>query len=208
MLELKVGTTDDGMDALTFVSSVIGSIAWPIAAFAIAFLFRAQIRKLLARIKKLSVGDNSVDFGERLEEAEAVAEAARPAALPEPEGLGLPDRRTAQLIALSPSAAVLDAWRRIETEVRTMANPLVAGVTSTTQRPLTFRVAVKYLLEAGQISTSTYTLLHDLQQLRNAAAHGDDVSAADAIRFTIIAKQAHFFLGGSDVQPDNPESPA
>ncbi len=204
-MELKIIKPDDAMDWLTFLSSVIGSIAWPIAAFAIAFLFRSQIRKLLDRLKKLSVGDNSLDFTEKLDEAEADADTALPAALPEPEGLGLPDKRTAQLIALSPSAAVLDAWRGVETEVRKLANPLVVGITTSKPRPLTFRAAVKYLFDAGRITGSTYALLHDLQQLRNAAAHGEDVSAADAIRFTTLAKQALFFLEGPDVLPDVPE---
>lgn len=205
MIELKVESGGGAMDVLTFVASIVGSVAWPIAAFAIAFLFRAQLRKLLDRIRKLSLGENSVDFGGKLDQAEAEADAALPAAQPDPLGSGLPDERTAQLISISPSAAVLDAWRSLETKVRTLANPLATVATQGRPRPLTFRAGVKYLLDAGQITGSTYVLLHDLQQLRNAAAHGDDVSAADALRFTTLAKQAMLFLEGPDVRPDPPK---
>ncbi|WP_156359710.1 hypothetical protein [Sphingomonas sp. Leaf28] len=209
MLTLKIVKPDDAMDWMTFVSSLVGSIAWPIAAFAIAFLFRAQIRKLVDRLKKLSLGDNSLDFGERLDEAEAEATTALPAAAPEPAGIGLPDARTAQLIALSPAAAVVDAWRSIETEVKKRALPLLpqyATAAVSNHGQLAFRAAAKMLFQAGQITASTYSLLSDLNGLRNAAAHGDDITAADAVRFTMLAKQAHFFLEGPDVVPDNPDA--
>lgn len=205
MLELKIESGSGAMDVWTFIASIVESVAWPIAAFAIAFLFRAQLRKLLDRIRKLSLGENSVDFGGKLDQAEADADAALPDAQPNPLSPGLPDDRTAQLISISPSAAVLDAWRALESKVRTMANPLVNVATQGRVKPLTFRAGVKYLLDAGQITASTYVLLHDLQQLRNVAAHGDDVSAADAIRFTTLANQAMFFLEGPNVRPDPPQ---
>lgn len=207
MLTLKIVKPDDAMDWMTFVSSLVGSTAWPLAAFGIAFLFRSQIRKLLDRLKRLSLGENSLDFSEKLDEVEAETDTVVPVAIPEPPGLGLPDRRTAQLIQLSPSAAVVDAWRSVEQEVRKLAEPWVAQYSTKAHMtyPLPFRAAVKILLDARQITPSTYALLHDLNQLRNSAAHGEEVSAADAIRFTTLAKQAHFFLEGPDVRPDPPE---
>lgn len=207
MLELKLSKADDAMDWLTFISSVVGSIAWPIAAFAIAFLFRSQLRTLLDRIRKLSVGDKSVDFGELLGEAEADVVTALPTAAPEPASLSLPDPRTAQLIALSPSAAVVDAWRAVEKDVRDRAHPLALNYskTATMRLPLAFRFAARLLLDAGRITSSTFALLLDLQGLRNAAAHGEEISPAEAIRFTTLAKQALFFLEGPDVRPDSPD---
>jgi len=207
MLELKIGKVDDAMDCLTFISSLIESVSWPIAAFAIAFLFRAQIRKLIDRIRKLSVGENSVDFGEKLDEAEAEAVTVIPAATtPEPKVAPLPDLRTQQLIALAPAAAVLDSWRVIERKTLKMAEPYYSGSSPNRdgKRMLTFRGAVKALFESGVISSSTYTLLLDLQQLRNAAAHDEDVSTADAFRFTALATEVLRFLDGPDVVPDNP----
>lgn len=209
MLELKIGKVDGAMDCLTFISSLIESVSWPIAAFAIAFLFRAQIRKLIDRIKKLSMGDHSVDFSEKLDEAEAEAVTVIPAAAaPESEGLQLPDPRTQQLIALSPAAAVLDSWRVIERKTLKMAEPFYSGTSPNRdgKRVVMFRGAVKSLFENGMISSSTYTLLLDLQQLRNAAAHNEDVSAADAIRFTVLAAEVLRFLGVSDVPADKPEA--
>ncbi|WP_106640107.1 hypothetical protein [Allosphingosinicella vermicomposti] len=208
MLELKIGKPDGAMDWLTFVSSLVGSVAWPIAVFAIALLFRVQIRQLINRIKKLSMGDNSVDFGEKLDEAEAEVVTVIPeGAAPAPTALPLPNQRTQQLIALSPAAAVLDSWRVIERKTLKMAEPFyTAGSPNRDgKRVITFRGAVKTLFEIGMITSSTYTLLLDLQQLRNAAAHYDDVSRADAIRFTTLAEEVLRFLDGSDVMPDKPD---
>lgn len=206
MLELKIGATDDGMDVLTFVSSVVGSIAWPVAAFAIAVLFRSQIRSLMDRIKRLSMGENSVDFGQKLDEAEAEVEAdtAISAAEPQVGGVSVPDDRTAQLISLSPSAAVLDGWKLVERKALELAQPLLLAATERS-RLNSFRVAVKALFDAGRISRATYSMLMDLQALRNAAVHTDDVSALDAIRFANLAKNAMFMLDGPDVRPDSPK---
>ncbi len=209
MLELKIGQAEDAMDWLTFLSSIVGSVAWPIAAFAIAFLFRAQIRKLIDRIKRLSMGDNSVDFGERLDEAEAEAVTVLPStAAPEQNAFLVPDERTQQLIALSPAAAVLESWRVIERKTLKMAEPVYSGLSRNRdgKRMFTFRGAVKALFDDGMISSSTYALLLDLQQLRNAAAHTEDVSAADAIRFTTLSAEVLRFLDGPDVVPDNPDA--
>lgn len=199
MLELKIGNADDAMDWLTFISSLVGSVAWPIAAFAIAFLFRSQIRKLIDRIKRLSMGDNSVDFGERLDEAEAEAGAVTvipEAAAPEENALPLPDERTQQLIALSPAAAVLDSWRVIERKTLRMAARISSGVGRSRdgRKMFTFRGAAKILLDGGIVPSNIYALLLDLQQLRNAAAHNEDVSKADAIRFTVLSAELLRFL--------------
>lgn len=196
------------MDWLTFISSLVGSVAWPIAAFAIAFLFRAQIRRLINRIKRLSVGDNSVDFSEKLDEVEADAGAGAGAAAPAANAPLLPDQRTQQLIALSPAAAVLDSWRAVERKTLSLAQSFFSTeATYRDGRPIiAFRQAVKALFKRGMISGNTYALLFDLQQLRNQAAHNEDVSAADAVRFTTLAAEALRFLDGPDVVPDNPET--
>lgn len=47
------------MDWLTFIASIVGSMAWPASALLIAFLFRSQIKLLLERVSSVSVGDNT-----------------------------------------------------------------------------------------------------------------------------------------------------
>ena len=54
MLELKIGSTDEGMGWMEFVSSIVGSLAWPVAAVIVAAIFHRQIAGLLAKVRKLN----------------------------------------------------------------------------------------------------------------------------------------------------------
>lgn len=210
MLTFKIVKPDDAMDWLTFISSTLGSLAWPAIVFGIAYLFREQIGRLIDRIKKVSVGDKSVDFAERLDEAEAEATTALPPAVAEPAPAAALDARTTQLIALSPSAAIVTTWRQIEAEVTKRAVPLISrfGASATNRDGrVSFRASAKMLLQSGHISASTYALLLDLNEMRNRASHGEEeLTVADATRFTLLAQQVQFFLDGPDVLPDNPDA--
>lgn len=54
-------------------------------------------------------------------------------------------------------------------------------------RHRTVRGAGSALLKAEVISDETFALLLHLSNIRNAAAHSDEVTAADAIRFVHLA---------------------
>lgn len=84
MLKLEVGEAEQGMGWLEFIASVVGSVAWPIAAVAIAVLFRKQIAALLNKIRTLTLGDAVVDFSEKLDKVETAAETAPDLAEPAP----------------------------------------------------------------------------------------------------------------------------
>lgn len=202
MLTVKLENADDAMDWLTFISSVVGSLAWPVAAFAIAFIFRKQIALLVDRIRRMSLGDNSIEFSDRLDKVEAEAEASSPD--PINSSADFLDERTSKLIALSPAAAILDAWKPIDQRVTQACMALHEHPSPTHIRRAVFSARIKTLLEAGQITQSTYAVLTDLQRLRNIAVHADDVSAADAIRFMSLAKRVELLLTGSDARPDQP----
>lgn len=190
LINMKIGDAPPEMNWLEFISSVVGSIAWPLATFAIAFLLRDQIRQLIQRIKRLAVGENAVDFSERLDEAEAISAGAANVTDADPETLALPGAKMQQLIALSPSAAVLEAWKEIEVRTIKLAEPYhsSAGLNRDGRRPYNVRASANALLKAGLISPETYALVLDLTQLRNAAAHSDDVTASDAVRFVQLAE--------------------
>lgn len=208
MLELKVGAVDRGMDWLDWTSSVISSLAWPVAAIIIAGLFRSQITSLLAKIRKLSWGDAAVDFTERLDKIETVtqeAQAATPrASIDEPSCEVLSESRFQQLLAISPEAAITWSWLPIERKLSDLASRYAGD------KLLRSRDRMNLLHSVGLISSSTLKLLHELQSLRNSAAHSADrnLSAADAVRFEALAQEAMRGLGqirGQGTPP--PDSP-
>ncbi len=120
MLELKIGPSERGMGWLEWSSSIVGSLAWPVAAVIIACLFRSQIAGLLAKLRKFSFGDAEIHFAEVLDNVEANFGQSREPDLREP----LKDDRFQQLVEISPSAAILDAWQPIEARLQELGTKL------------------------------------------------------------------------------------
>lgn len=183
------------MGWLEWSSSVIGSVAWPIAAMTIAFVFRSQIAALFGRINELSWGDKSAKFAEKLDKAEAKAELVE-ASKSEVKGqiedqqknnqqqLGSDDNtRFKQLMALSPAAAVMDVWGELNRRLRDLADKHgVVHQTATEGMPVALA-----LYRANIIPRELMSLVQDLHKLRNAAAHNEPVSEVDAYRFKGVA---------------------
>ena len=183
------------MDWLQWSSSIVGSIAWPIAAVVIACIFRAQIAGLLAKIRKLSWGDKVVDFADTLDKIESVSQDVIPPDVGVDAPSPLPDMRFQQLLSISPSAAILDAWRPIELRLRDIASKYEAFAVSY-PRALTTGHVIEKLYKGNIISSGVYETLRDLQRLRNAAAHEAEVTATDAIRFQAFADKVMRALEG------------
>ncbi|MBP6876577.1 MAG: hypothetical protein KBC34_01025 [Phenylobacterium sp.] len=72
-MEFHLAQPNQGMDWLQFWASIVGSVAWPIAAASIAWMFKRQISALLDKVRRLSWGDGAIDLSEKLTEVEAVA---------------------------------------------------------------------------------------------------------------------------------------
>ncbi|WP_132910288.1 hypothetical protein [Sphingomonas sp. BK235] len=187
------------MDWLTFIASIVGSLAWPVAAFGIAFLFRSEIIRLLSRIRRLSVGDNSVDFGEQLAEAEADVPA-----IAEDDGLVALDDRLKQLVVIAPGAAILESWRSLEEQVK-RRSAAIFGENDGSYGRYSFGYRAHRMFKEGLISPATYRLLFDLRSLRRSAANTGEVTTDDAVRFLSLAEKAKVLLAGSDLTPDLPE---
>ncbi len=174
------------MGWLEWTASVIGSVAWPIAAVVIAAFFRSQIAGLLEKIRRLSWGDASVDFAEKLDEIESASreiDAGAGAQLTIPPAI--PDERFTKLLEISPSAAIMDAWGPIETKLRSMSADIQSSAQSYAPRQM-----MLMLLKRGIISPELHEILRDLSNLRNAAVHQREVTVTDAIRFRDFSLKA------------------
>src|SRR6266702_978293 len=105
------------MDWLTFVSSLVHSLAWPGAVVGIVLLLRRSLNKLLPELNRLKYKDLELDFGRQVAQAKAEVEASpAPRQLPEARQLQLgPDTEYLSALAeISPRAAVLEAWLPLE----------------------------------------------------------------------------------------------
>ena len=60
------------MDFLTFLATIIGSLAWPACLLVALFMLRRPIAELLPSLRRLRYKELEVDFGKELEKIEAV----------------------------------------------------------------------------------------------------------------------------------------
>lgn len=151
------------MDWLTFIAEIIKAAAWPIAAVAIALIFREQLRALLSRIRKGKVGPAEFEFEQ---EVRVLAEGA-PDALPAPSAVSAP---VVSLATTNPRAAILEAWLGVDSSAQRLAfrdNKLVPRNPVSTARLLDKH----QLLEHQDIA-----LFNDLRALRSQATHDIDFS--------------------------------
>lgn len=195
------------MSWLEFIASMTASLAWPLAAVVIAAIFRSQIGSLLRRLNELGWGDAKAKFAKELDKAEETAgtlpspapkpEAEQSAALPSP--ISAEQERFDKLLAISPSAAVVDAWQAVEAAIRVLATKHGIASSSFPNPP----AWIRELNKAGHLPMSVVTLVNELRKTRNVAAHSDEVSVSDAIRFRELAERALAVLVTFQESEDN-----
>ncbi len=163
------------MDSRSFLSSAVQSLAWPTAAVIIAILFAGPIKRLIPLVRKLKWKELELDFAEKLEKAEEEAEAAELPPTPlvavgahEAANVGNERHYLIQLARVSPRAAIGEAWRQLEHDVREALKR--KGIDAPANMMRMLEVASKNQLLPERVTG----LVADLRGLRNQAVHGLD----------------------------------
>jgi hypothetical protein len=191
------------MSWLTFFSNAIAALAWPTASFAIVLLLRKPLRSLLPLVQRLKYKELEVEFGRRVEEvrADVVRELPRSAQLEMQPSLV--EGPFAALAALSPRSAVLEAWREVELAALEAARRL--GGHELGEQTLTYR-AIKFLERQERLDSSVISLLRDLRDLRNQAAHAPEFvlskeSALEYVKSThVVASYLRGLAGIAEIE--------
>jgi hypothetical protein len=172
------------MDTKQFIASLVSSLAWPAAVFAIALLFRKQLADLLAGpLRRLKAGPGGVEleFERILPKVQAQVAAAEPG---EKRPIEPSSDELAEVAQRSPAAAVLGAYARLEAELR--AGLVKAGNQQADK--LAGRHLVHAALERGLISEQTAEGIEGVALLRNLSAHGreGDLSVERALDYITL----------------------
>jgi hypothetical protein len=155
------------MDWLTFISSLLRSLAWPIAVVVIALVFRRPLSGLLPLLQHLKYKDLELDFGRGVQEVQEDLEQTLTQ-----EEIVTPDQPVAERLAdVSPRAAVMEAWREVEASATDTVRALSGGEVH--MKWLTLK-KLRQLEESKLLDTKTVALLSDFRGLRNQAAHAPD----------------------------------
>jgi hypothetical protein len=143
------------------IVALVTALAWPVAAVVIAVLFRKPLGDALATVRSLKVGDVvEATFGADVEHLKQAAG-------------DLPTVHTdaAAIAAVSPRAAILEAWIDLEQAARAALKRRHAGLDAAALRqPIALASA---LAEHGVLKPRRLAVFDELRNLRNAAAHAE-----------------------------------
>jgi uncharacterized protein YutE (UPF0331/DUF86 family) len=175
------------MDWLQFSSSVIGSLAWPLAVVFLGILFRTQVRTLLEKMKSFKVpGGIEASFSEEAQQVKLQAQSAE-TKLPQPDLKALQIKREPRefvewrskhresleraMLGERPSAIVLGSWEKVEQIVRDLADLAGVRVPKEDGGMKNINACIEGLFQHGIITEELADVLHRLYLLRQSAAH-------------------------------------
>jgi len=165
------------MDWLTFVAELVKALAWPPTLLTIFVVLRGPIPRLIPLLERLRYRELEVDFGRRLEEAAAAAMEFE--TRPGTQSPVSPQREElVRLIAVSPRAAILEAWIQLEQAAMAAARRRRLMISSAQLRSP--HELVQTLEETGVITANQAAVFHQLRGLRNSAAHAAAFSPSPA----------------------------
>jgi hypothetical protein len=162
------------MNWLQFFSSVIGSLAWPVAAIAAFYILKNHVTALFPFVERLKLKDFEVEFRKSVQELSAQSSAELAAPNMDEEAF-VPRNRLYSLAEISPRSAILEAWLQVETAAADAIQNLdpilgskVAGIP-----PLQLG---NQLYRREIISKNQLMIFNRLRELRNRAVHIGDVT--------------------------------
>ncbi len=178
------------------IVGLIHAIVWPLTVFALAILFRREVRAVLARLSRLKYKELEATFDESLREVERIAPAVTlPPSEREMQIESLTpgaEERLTRLVEISPRAAITEAWIEVESAILFVAEQLdISNKDGIPQTRL-----VQMLHEKRIMDTEIVTTYNRLRLLRNEAVHSQDfpLSIAEAERYVNLAKGLAAFV--------------
>jgi len=159
------------MDWLTFIASIVGSLAWPLTVGGAIYVLLRHGRKIAGLVKNIKYKDLELALRDDFEKATTIAESIR-AGLPPPtdaaEATPSVDEELMRIAAIDPSLAVLRSWQHLEAKVTELIrlNGLVRFVT-----PQEF---MQRLLHLEKLTSQDLELYNRLRSIRNEAVHAHD----------------------------------
>ena len=190
------------MDWLTFTSELIkAAVSWPVAIFAVFYLFRNELRSLVSKLARLKIKDWEFDFTKELELTVIQAEKSLPPEKVEVRSvdyvktLDAPAVNTAnisedaqiimKMVKRYAPAAILAAWFVVEHSLREAA---ARHEIPDSDRAPTLKLAEE-LHRRGVIAISTFEIFKQVRDLRNKVVHlpVDALSASQAAEYEALA---------------------
>jgi hypothetical protein len=171
------------MDWLQFISSLVQSLAWPIAIILVFYLLRAELSALIPRVEKLKYKEFEIEL--KMAQVEISTDK---------ENKDIPhteikiENSLESLAGLSPRAAILESWLALETLAHKRAALEVAPGEFWRIKP---HALGEELNRKGVLNTSEANAFNHLRELRNKAVHLSEniFERSEAIEYIEIANK-------------------
>ncbi|MFH1068011.1 MAG: hypothetical protein V1794_00185 [Candidatus Glassbacteria bacterium] len=188
---------------MDYFIKILDVIIWPSTVIFFLLFFRREFSKIISRLSTLRYRDFEASFNTELKEAEQKAvkylperkEVERPETLKEKYSSEYEQLK--RIADVSPRAAIIEAWRRIEVAAVEIAKS--AGIEIQKGNPV-FNI-VRELTKNQIFSEGAYSLYDKLRQLRNKAAHADEIAleSVDTDRYIDLALELEHALYQSEI---------
>ena len=226
-------TREPQMQIAKLVLEFLKALIWPVTVLLLAWVFKREIRAVLARMRKAVLpGGVSVDFENQIIETKELAtrvEAAEPPAnRPQSAVLPLTEANSRMItLGLTPTPSGLDMnyYKRIATldptlalaglriEVEILLKNLAKGFKINTSGSESASRLMQQLRESGAVTPDQFALGRKILSLTNQAVHGRTVSQHESVEIIDAAKAlVDDYLSwlswgfGDDWQPKEPAS--
>ncbi|WP_215547118.1 hypothetical protein [Amycolatopsis sp. CA-230715] len=187
------------MGWLDFISAILGHIAWPALLLFLILYFRkpllgistSLLETLTSReISKFELGAGGVkfEFGETLRDTEKKIEDIKKETHAEVEELDEKNRfidEMKRLAVISPEAAILDAWSRLEAKLNESYRLRTRGAEPPPGN-------YPFIAARTLLPSSEFAVLKNLNDMRGSIAHRRDdqtVSESEAVRYAEMVFQ-------------------
>lgn len=163
------------MDVLSFIASLVESLAWPAVLLSVFIILKDRVLELFPILRKFKYKEFEAEFGETVRELSDKVPSP-PVALPPavaPAGATLRDHLVC-LAESAPRAAVLEAWLQVEHAAQRLVQR--AGVADRPMRMVGPKIMRQYLDKTAALSQEQRDSFNKLRDLRNKVVHHIDVS--------------------------------
>jgi hypothetical protein len=184
------------MDGLTFVSEIIKALAWPSTIIVIIYLLKKPIIEFLPFMKKLKYKELELEFSQEVMALKAEVSETPTLEIDKADNLTLSTSKAFELVSFSTRAAIMESWIELETAAVEVASSLWNQSSSEAMRNIP-RLA-EYLHKSKIIDDKQLSIFQRLRQLRNKAAHAEELhlSEEDAKTYIIMASSLVKHLHG------------
>lgn len=174
------------MDWMEFVSSLAGSLAWPIVLLVVFCILKKDISKALQQIKKVSHGDTQIDFSREMDRAKQDAQELLPETVVDKDKLS----KSEAFASLSPRGAIIESWLSVENSLRAYAKR--NNIMIDEKRPFsTGSILMHNYYENQGIGKGLLGMIGNLMKIRNEAVHLQDanITPESALEYVNLANR-------------------